>query len=127
MPTGANFVFEAAVPNPENLNSAIEFYLQVGDYQDYKLRALLHMYDQITHEPAFDTLRTKEQLGYMVFSGVRRNATVTGFRVLVQSERAPRYLEHRIESFLRGTLVKSWFLVKILCILTTEQRTFSRK
>ncbi|KAF9812395.1 hypothetical protein SFRURICE_005506 [Spodoptera frugiperda] len=55
-------------------------------------------------EPCFSMLRTKEQLGYIVFSGLRRSNGVQGFRVIVQSDRHPEYLEERIENFLQGSL-----------------------
>jgi insulysin len=54
----------------------------------------------MTHEPAFDQLRTKEQLGYVVFSGSRTTVTTIGYRFIVQSEKSPEYLESRIDSFL---------------------------
>jgi insulysin len=49
---------------------------------------------------AFDRLRTKEQLGYIVFSGIRSTTAVAGYRLLVQSEKDPVYIESRIEAFL---------------------------
>lgn len=49
---------------------------------------------------AFDQLRTKEQLGYVVFTGQLLQATTMGYRVLIQSERSCEYLEQRIEAFL---------------------------
>jgi insulysin len=53
-------------------------------------------------EPAFNILRTKEQLGYIV--GARLwNApgeNGVGLRIIVQSERDPVYLEERVEAFL---------------------------
>ncbi|XP_045541115.1 insulin-degrading enzyme [Papilio machaon] len=52
-------------------------------------------------EPAFNVLRTKEQLGYIVFSGVRRSNGAQGLRLVVQSDRHPEYLEQRIEAFLK--------------------------
>ncbi|KAJ0170062.1 hypothetical protein K1T71_014668 [Dendrolimus kikuchii] len=63
----------------------------------------LELLAQTLCEPCFNVLRTKEQLGYIVFSGVRRSNGVQGFRVIVQSDRHPAYLEGRIESFLRGS------------------------
>lgn len=51
---------------------------------------------------AFDQLRTKEQLGYVVFTGQLLQATTMGYRVLIQSERSCEYLESRIEAFLSG-------------------------
>lgn len=51
-------------------------------------------------EPAFNQLRTKEQLGYVVSSGVWLSTGSAGWRIVVQSERKPHYLELRVESFL---------------------------
>ena len=43
-------------------------------------------------------LRTKEQLGYIVSSSSWIHNAVAGFRVVVQSERQPEYLDERIEA-----------------------------
>ena len=39
-------------------------------------------------------------MGYIVFTGIRNFATTCGFRILIQSERTPGYLDTRIEAFL---------------------------
>ena len=57
--------------------SSVELYFQVG-LQATLNNAILELFCQIINEPAFDTLRTKEQLGYIVFSGVRRSNGVQG-------------------------------------------------
>src|SRR5947199_1078947 len=54
----------------------------------------------MTDEPAFDQLRTQEQLGYVVWSGPRYSSTTLGYRVIIQSERTANYLESRIDAFL---------------------------
>lgn len=87
------------------LPPAIEYFLQVGEYGSIKQRATLSLFATIFQEPCFDQLRTKEQLGYMVFSGARRQNAVEGYRVIVQSERHPLYLESRIEAFLANMKV----------------------
>ncbi|KAJ3035241.1 Insulinase (Peptidase M16) [Rhizophlyctis rosea] len=97
----ASYVLTRDVPNPQNLNSAIEYYLQVGDFSDSKLRVPLSLFSQIGSEPCFDQLRTKEQLGYMVFSGLRKQTGVIGYRVIVQSEKDAAYVESRIEAFIQ--------------------------
>lgn len=38
--------------------------------------------------------------GYIVFSGPRRANGVQGLRFIIQSEKAPHYLESRVEAFL---------------------------
>lgn len=100
IPPGSNFVYKHTLGDPANINHAIEYYLDVGHVMDLPLRSRLQLFAQITDEPAFDQLRTKEQLGYVVWSGVRPAAVTMGFRVLIQSERDPDYLETRINSFL---------------------------
>lgn len=100
LPPGSSWVWEKEVANPDNVNSAIEYYLEVGDPTDVPTRCRVQLLTQIAYEPCFDQLRTKEQLGYLVWSGHRRQAGTIGFRVIVQSERDPAYVETRIESFL---------------------------
>lgn len=100
LPSGSNFVYQHTLADPENVNHAIEYYLQVGDNSDPQLRARLQLVAQMTDEPSFDQLRTKEQLGYVVWSGTRPANTTMGYRVLIQSERTPEYLETRIDAFL---------------------------
>jgi insulysin len=67
---------------------------------DVPLRARLSLVAQIMQEPCFDQLRTKEQLGYLVFSGVRKQVGCMGLRFIIQSEKDTIYLENRIEAFL---------------------------
>lgn len=100
IPAGSNYTYQHQLADPENINHAIEYYLQVGNNFDYDLRARVQLLAQMTDEPAFDQLRTKEQLGYVVWSGVKPSATLSGYRVLIQSERTPEYLEGRIDAFL---------------------------
>jgi len=52
------------------------------------------------NEPVFDQLRTKEQLGYVVSSSMHEAYTTMGYRITIQSGKAPLYLEDRIDSFL---------------------------
>jgi insulysin len=53
-------------------------------------------------EPAFNILRTKEQLGYIVGASAwsAPGDNDVGLRIVVQSERGPVYLEERVEVFL---------------------------
>jgi len=99
-PPGSNYVFTSTLQDPANVNHAMELYLYVGSRADRQLRARTFMLDQLTHEPAFDQLRTKEQLGYAVYSGTRSSLTTLGFHFVIQSERDPEYLESRVNAFL---------------------------
>jgi insulysin len=99
-PKGCNYVYKKELKDPENINHCIEYLLYVGNSQDRQLRAKVLLLGQIADEPCFDQLRTKEQLGYVVFSGPSLHNTWLGYRILIQSERTPEYLETRIDSFL---------------------------
>jgi insulysin len=97
---GSNFLWKKTLKDPANVNHCIEYWLYIGDKADREVRAKTLLLDQVVHEPAFDQLRTKEQLGYVVFSGARTGPTTYGFRFIIQSEKKAEYLETRIESFL---------------------------
>lgn len=97
---GSNYVYHKTLKDPANVNHCIEYLLYVGNKADRALRAKVLLLDQMTHEPAFDQLRTKEQLGYVVFSGQRSTMTTMGYRFIIQSEKTPEYLESRIDAFL---------------------------
>ncbi len=76
---------------------------QVGLASNLQLRALLDLTDQLIYEPCYDTLRTKQQLGYSVSSGTRLTHGVLGFCVTVVSAAyPPGHVEERIEAFLGG-------------------------
>ncbi|ORZ23200.1 Metalloenzyme, LuxS/M16 peptidase-like protein [Absidia repens] len=104
LPWGHSYVHKLPVHDKDDVNSAIEMYLQVCDVTDVKLRTQLSLMAQIAQEPCFNQLRTMEQLGYIVISGVRRHVGMGGLRFIVQSERDTVYLENRIMDFLETTL-----------------------
>jgi insulysin len=86
--------------DPSNVNHCVETWFYVGSREDREVRTKTLLLEQMIHEPAFDQLRTKEQLGYIVFSGRRAFSTTYGFRFLIQSEMTPEFLDSRIEAFL---------------------------
>lgn len=98
LPRGTSYVCRRPVPSPENVNSAASVYYQVGSASDDELVARLSLFAQVAKVPVFSTLRTKEQLGYIVSSSSWIHNAVAGFRVVVQSERQPEYLDERIEA-----------------------------
>ncbi|KAG6014527.1 hypothetical protein E4U43_006434 [Claviceps pusilla] len=100
LPPGSNFVYKKDLQDTADVNNCVETCFYVGDRGDRQLRARLLLIDQLIHEPAFNQLRTKEQLGYVVFSGMRSFATTCGLRFLIQSEKTPEYVDRRIEAFL---------------------------
>ena len=90
------------VPNPNEPNSALTYYVHFGPLTEPRLRVKAALLAQILTEPAFDILRTKEQLGYIVFASrwSSPGASDTGLRIVIQSERDSTYLEERVEAFL---------------------------
>ncbi|XP_032806215.1 insulin-degrading enzyme [Petromyzon marinus] len=99
LPDGRWFVYQRR--NEVHNNCGIEIYYQT-DLQTTHDNMLLELFCQIVSEPCFNTLRTKEQLGYIVFSGPRRSSGVQGLRFIIQSEKQPHYLESRVEAFLHA-------------------------
>ncbi|KAI4173694.1 MAG: hypothetical protein LQ348_006508 [Seirophora lacunosa] len=100
LPPGSDFTYRRTLGDPANVNNCIEYYLYVGSLADHSLRAKLLLLGQMTEEIGFDQLRTKEQLGYIVFTGAKYAATIMGYRVIIQSERPTDYLEERVNAFL---------------------------
>lgn len=100
LPSGSNYVFNKTLKDPANVNNCVVAWSSMGDRGDPIARAKALLMGQIGQEPGFDQLRTKEQLGYVVFSGYRPHLTSVGHWVLVQSERTCDYLDGRIEAFL---------------------------
>jgi insulysin len=100
--SGTNHVWSTPVSNPNEPNSALTYYVHYGSKIDRHLRVVAALLNQILSEPAFDILRTKEQLGYIVAATTwtAPGDNDTGLRIVVQSERGPVYLEGRVEAFL---------------------------
>lgn len=98
----SSHVWSFPLPNKNNPNSGVSYFVQIGAASSDELRPLAALFSHISREPCFDTLRTKEQLGYLVHSGGRNQAGSVGFNILVQSNNDPVYLESRIEAFLTG-------------------------
>ncbi|KAL8823850.1 MAG: hypothetical protein Q9191_005497 [Dirinaria sp. TL-2023a] len=100
LPEGADFTYQRTLADPANVNHCIEYYVQTGPLTDRVGMAKLLLLAQMTEERGFDQLRTKEQLGYIVFTGSKQAATMSGYRVIIQSEKSTEYLEKRINAFL---------------------------
>ncbi|KUF96110.1 hypothetical protein AM588_10005803 [Phytophthora nicotianae] len=99
----SEYRFQRREWNEANLNSAICTLYQLAcetEGTTMALRARLELFAHIFKEPCFNQLRTQEQLGYLVFSGILRTEGVDYFRILIQSDVAsPQLLDQRIELF----------------------------
>lgn len=56
----------------------------------------------------------QEQLGYIVFSGMRKVNGANGIRIIVQSTKHPSFVEDRIEHFLANYLVSDTLFCMLL-------------
>jgi len=96
----ATHTLQIATPNHEAKSSAVMNIYQVGTRtieEDVKCELL----GTLLHEPAFNQLRTKEQLGYIVSTKLTRKLGTQFFSVIVQSPaKAADYLDQRVEAFL---------------------------
>lgn len=108
IPKGKTYRYETTLKDKENVNSCIQHVIQIDIYKE-ELSAKSGLFAQMLHEPCFDTLRTKEQLGYVVFSSSLNNHGTSNIRILVQSEHTTSYLEWRIDEFYKafGEILKS--------------------
>ncbi|KAG6334740.1 hypothetical protein ID866_4358 [Astraeus odoratus] len=102
LPDGCNYIWTMPVPNPNEANSALTYYIHIGQLDNPRQRVLGVLLAQIMSEPAFNVLRTKEQLGYIVSCSrwTLSGDSQFGLRIVVQSERGTGYLEERVEAFL---------------------------
>ncbi|KAJ1975820.1 metalloprotease [Dimargaris verticillata] len=99
--SGQQFIHQRQHPDPKQENAAISFLCAIGLETDRVLRAQVTLMDNIISEPFFDQLRTKETLGYIVWSrSIYQLSGQMSFEFVVQSERNPMYLESRIYAFL---------------------------
>uniref|UniRef100_A0A6A7G622 Insulin-degrading enzyme-like isoform X2 n=1 Tax=Hirondellea gigas TaxID=1518452 RepID=A0A6A7G622_9CRUS len=99
--TKSTFCIEKST-NIDEENSANILYFQIGEDQ-ISMRCCLLVLGQILKNPAFDVLRTKEQLGYLVWTKIISNSGVMGFEIVVQSSsKCPKYLKRREEVFLQN-------------------------
>jgi len=97
---GENIEVRMKNPIPGDNNSATINMYQYG-IPDVSQRVKLLMLGQMIANPVYDELRTKEQLGYVVFGGVMQHVGVLELRVIVQgAKQGPDYVDGRIESVL---------------------------
>ncbi|KAJ8712937.1 hypothetical protein PYW08_008241 [Mythimna loreyi] len=89
--------------NEASTNSVITNYYQ-AEASTPKDTATLEVLMLLMEEPVFDNLRTKEQLGYSVFSMMRYTFGVLGFSITVNTQVdkfSVSYVDVRMEEFLK--------------------------
>jgi hypothetical protein len=91
--------------SPSEENNAVEVTLQAGSESSlgYEGISILDLIAHLAYNSAFNQLRTKEQLGYIVSASASKSAGgAWGLTVIVQSSNtSPKVLEERIEVWLK--------------------------
>ncbi|TKR69955.1 hypothetical protein L596_022038 [Steinernema carpocapsae] len=82
-------------------NNCVDMVLQTG-VQETRSNMLLELLVQIANEPAYTVLRTTEQLGYIVHTGIRRSNGAQALEIIVQGSYDAKFVEERIEAFLKN-------------------------
>lgn len=97
LPEKTRIVEEMAIPHDD---SAIVIYMQAED-DSLQSRATINLLATLLSTPFFDTLRTQQQLGYIVNAGTMPILDVNGLAMMIESPVAdPLVLEARINAFL---------------------------
>merc|ERR1711881_113472 len=104
---GTEVLVEQAV-DPGTKNCAVQMYWQLGQPSDeFAERAVIDLFDDIIQEPLFDTLRTKQQLGYDVSCSVHVSHDVLGWSISLQSSNSkPLDIVEKIMAFLKSFRAK---------------------
>ena len=121
LPDSCNYVF--LKNNTVHKTTSVECYYQCG-VQSTRDNAIVELFCQVINESSFNVLRTQEQLGYIVASGVRNFGGAQGVRLIVQSDKSPAFLDVRIENFLRITRVGVFLLFLYVSLSFKERRSF---
>jgi len=105
LPRGTSHLLRAPALNPDEPNSVVEVYFQLGP-DTPRARAVLDLVAHAAAEPCYNRLRTREQLGYSVHAGARSTHGVLGYCVVVVSsggekgEHSPDHVDGRIDAWM---------------------------
>jgi len=102
---GSSYIVPMSLTNPEELNSAAVVKLQLGTRSELSVKdlSIASLISSMIQEPAFDDLRTKQQLGYIVSAGMGITRNAFSLSVLVQgAQHSAEYYDSQIEAFLHN-------------------------
>lgn len=105
IPAGCDKVLDVEVPNEKETNSCVHDIFQVGravGCPDEVTNAICaNLIAEIMNAAAFQTLRTEEQLGYLVWTIARTENGMKYINMIIMSaSHPPRYVDSRIEEFI---------------------------
>eukprot|EP00177_Eucheuma_denticulatum_P003195 GFKZ01005765.1.p1 GENE.GFKZ01005765.1~~GFKZ01005765.1.p1 ORF type:complete len:989 (+),score=151.19 GFKZ01005765.1:159-3125(+) len=100
-PLGKDTVLRSVHTNPDDNNSAVDVFFEVGPRGDFDADVKIELLSEIMNKPTFHELRTVQQLGYIVSEGVGACDYVLGIYFIIQStEVDPDDVVRRIDKFL---------------------------
>jgi insulysin len=100
LPLGSNVLINEE-PNKDDDNSCCVHYYQLPTRNDKEKQMLLELLSVIMEQPFYDELRTKQQLGYIVYSGIRYKESIPTLCFIVQSSLInSNDIQDRIDSYL---------------------------
>lgn len=100
IPQGTNYLICKNL-NPSDANTSVCNFYQIGPCT-LRTECIMDFIKLLIDEPLFDTLRTKEQLGYDVSSSIRTNYGILAYSISVNSQEdkfTASYVDGRIEEF----------------------------
>lgn len=100
LPQGSHYIRCNAL-NDKDVNTVVTNFYQIGPCS-VRIESILDLLMMFVEEPLFDSLRTKEQLGYYVASSVRINYGIAGYSITVNSQETKHsagHVDERIEVF----------------------------
>jgi secreted Zn-dependent insulinase-like peptidase len=100
----SGFIVAHEEPNKEDDNSAVTFYFQMPS-REVADTVLVELLAESIDQSFYNSLRTQQQLGYIVYSGVRSREGVYSLTLTVQSAVADgAELSRRVEAFIENTV-----------------------
>ncbi|CAR23268.1 Axl1p [Lachancea thermotolerans CBS 6340] len=84
----------------EDPSSSIVYFIQTGDRDDAQMLSLTCLTEFLMSMTLVPDLRTKKQIGYAVFSGLRLLSTTMGLHITCMSSSPPEHLESQIDQYL---------------------------
>ena len=102
-PTPAGYRLANTEPNTNDSNSAVTFYFQQPS-RSMKAYLLVELLSDVIEQPFYNTLRTQQQLGYIVYSGLKSRQGVYNLLFVAQSNIVDgNELTARVEKFIIDT------------------------
>ena len=92
-------------PNKDEINCCISFIYSIKNENNLLLSAKLLILTNIIERPAFDELRTKAQLGYLVACKLKLDE-VSYIKLSVQSPKDPKLVENLMNEFINNFVIE---------------------